>query len=59
MQAGEPLASDGPTVMAMARMGVMRTVIAITPLKKRSPGRGRGQLARFPAVLFRGQTTGV
>jgi hypothetical protein len=38
MQAGEPYASDNPIMIATARMGIMRTVIAITVPKKRSPG---------------------
>jgi hypothetical protein len=28
MQAGEPLASDGPIMIATARIGIMRIVIA-------------------------------
>jgi hypothetical protein len=34
MQAGEPNATDGPIVMATAKMEIMRTVTAITLLKK-------------------------
>jgi hypothetical protein len=41
MQAGEPYASDDPIMIATARMGIMRTVIAIALLKKRSPGHRR------------------
>jgi hypothetical protein len=36
MQAGEPLASDGPIMMATTRMGMMRTVIAKTTSALRS-----------------------
>jgi hypothetical protein len=47
MQAGEPYASDDPIMIATARMGIMRTVIAITLPKKAPATFGRGQLARL------------
>jgi hypothetical protein len=52
---------DGPIVMATARMEIMRTVTAITLLKKRSPGHLRPGPISTPAsaVLLRGQTTVV
>jgi hypothetical protein len=37
MQAGEPLASDGPIMIATARIGIMRVVIAITLLEEKRP----------------------
>jgi hypothetical protein len=54
MQAGEPYASDDPIMIATARMGITRAVIAITLPKKRSPGHLRpGPIsASVSAVLF-------
>jgi hypothetical protein len=54
MQAGEPYASDDPIMIATARMGIMRTVIAITLPKKRSPDHLRPGPISTPvsAVLF-------
>ena len=49
MQAGEPYASDDPIMIATARMGIMRTVIAITLPKKRS------SRSRSPSVPIRGR----
>jgi hypothetical protein len=49
MQAGEPYASDNPIMIAMARMGIIRTVIAINRAeekKPRSPSAG-AKLARL------------
>jgi predicted RNA-binding Zn-ribbon protein involved in translation (DUF1610 family) len=54
MQAGEPYASDDPIMIATARMGITRAVIAITLPKKRSPGHLRpGPISTsVSAVLF-------
>ena len=60
MQAGEPYASDDPIMIATARMGIMRTVIAIALLKKRSPGHRRpGPIRRLFRPCFWGQTAVV
>jgi hypothetical protein len=61
MQAGEPLASDDPIMIAPARIGIMRIVIAITLLEEKRPRPlfGPGPSSALLAVLFRGQTTVV